>query len=79
VTKYQFKDATDVLFEKMGPNDLSVALGCSPAKVRQARMDTEKSGYRTPPEGWEPIVARIALNRARAFLKVAESLSDHLP
>lgn len=70
-----FVAATDALFARTGPDELAEALGCAPNSVRQARMDTGKKGYRTPPPGWEVAVASLARQRAAALLKLADKLS----
>jgi hypothetical protein len=71
-----FVAATDTLFEKTGPEDLAGELGCSAQAIRQARMDAEKPGHRTPPPGWEAAAAKLAKKKAREFCRLAERLLD---
>lgn len=72
-----FIAATDALFAKTGPDDLAAELGCSANTIRQARMDTEKAGHRTPPPGWEAAAAKLARRKADQLRKLAERLSVH--
>ena len=69
-----FIAATDALFAKTGPEDLAGELDCAAGSIRQARMDTDKKGYRTPPPGWEAAVARLARQKAAQLQKLADRL-----
>ena len=69
-----FIAATDTLFAKAGPEDLAAELGCSANTIRQARMDADKAGHRTPPPGWEAAAAKIAKKRAEQLRKLADRL-----
>jgi len=69
-----FITATDTLFAKTGPEDLAGELGCSAQTIRQARMDAEKPGHRTPPPGWEAAAARLARQKAAQLQKLADRL-----
>lgn len=70
-----FVSATDLLFEKTGPEELADALGCAVTSVRQARVEEGKKGHRSPPPGWEAAVARLARQKAAQLQKLAERLS----
>ena len=70
-----FVAATDTLFEKTGPEDLAGELGCSAQAIRQARMDADKPGHRSPPRGWEAAAAKLARRKAEQFKRLAERLS----
>ena len=69
-----FRKATDELFEGISHQDLADALGLSVATVRQARLDDDAKAHRTPPEGWEESVARLARERAKRLERLAERL-----
>jgi hypothetical protein len=69
-----FIAATDALFAKTGPEDLAGELGCSAQTIRQARMDTEKPGHRSPPPGWEVAAAKLARQKAVQLQKLADRL-----
>lgn len=70
-----FIGATDALFARTGPDDLAKELRCAPNSIRQARMDADKAGHRSPPPGWEAAVARLARQRAAQLLKLADKMS----
>jgi hypothetical protein len=69
-----FKAATDALFARTGVDDLASELGCSPASIKQARMDGENAGRRSPPPGWEAAAARLARQKAAQLQKLADRL-----
>lgn len=69
-----FKKATDALFFQIGHADLARALNVSVALIRQARLQPKAIAHRSAPEGWEKAVARLAEDRARHYLRLAEKL-----
>jgi hypothetical protein len=69
-----FKAATDLLFEKIGAEELAAELGCSPQAIKQARMAEGASGRRSPPPGWEAALSQLARQRATALAKLADRL-----
>jgi hypothetical protein len=69
-----FIAASDALFEKMKPEDLAAAIGCSVSSVKQARM-REGGGRRSPPPGWEAALARLARQKAAQLEKLAAGLA----
>ena len=69
-----FIAATDALFAKTGPEDLAGELGCSAQTIRQARMDSDKPGHRSPPPGWEAAAAKLARQKAAQLQKLADRL-----
>ena len=44
------------------------------ALVRQARLDPTNDGFRKPPDAWPVTVAKLARERARALMELAEEL-----
>jgi hypothetical protein len=70
-----FKAATDTLFAKTGAEELAGELGCSLQAIKQARMDGEGRGYRSPPPGWEAAAARLARQKAAQLQKLADRLA----
>lgn len=70
-----FREATDGLFTGISHQELADALGVSVATVRQARLDPSAKAHRTPPEGWEKAVAKLADRQATRFARLAEALS----
>jgi hypothetical protein len=71
-----FRDATDALLEGISHDDLANALGCSVATVRQARLGGGAKARRTPPEGWESVVARLAKRQAEHFQRLALKMRE---
>jgi hypothetical protein len=69
-----FRSATDELFSCITHHELAEALGVSVASVRQARLDPAAKARRSPPEGWERGVARLAQERATRLLRLAGRL-----
>jgi hypothetical protein len=73
-----FRRATDDLFVKVAHDDLANALGVSVATIRQARLEEKAIAHRAPPKGWEPIVAKLAEQKAAHFRQLAEKLRRQL-
>lgn len=70
----KFRKATDELFRGISHEELSGALGCSVATIRQARLDPDAKAFRNPPVGWEEVVLKLAEKQADHFRKLAERL-----
>ncbi len=73
-----FRKATDALFDRVDHADLAKALGVSIPLVRQARLDRTAVAHRSPPEGWEKAVMRLAEDRAGRLSLLAERLKRGL-
>ena len=71
-----FRKATDELFAGISHQDLADALGLSVATIRQARLDEGAKARRTPPEGWEAKVAKLARARGTALVRLADRLQS---
>lgn len=71
-----FRKATDELFGGISHQDLADALGLSVATVRQARLDEGAKARRTPPDGWEAKVAKLARARGTALVRLADRLQS---
>ena len=69
-----FKTACDHLTNCPTHADIAQAAGIGVQTVRQARMDPASSGYRAPPVRWENAVAKLARERARELVWLAEQL-----
>lgn len=74
-----FKKATDELQAVPTHQEIAEALGVSVPTVRQARLDARAKARRTPPEGWETVVARLAEARGRRLLRLAAQLKGRNP
>ncbi len=68
-----FKAATDALTDAVRMRDLAGELGVSPNLLFRARM-RKNAHYRSPPEGWEKAVAKLARRRAKELERLAEEL-----
>jgi len=73
-----FKKATDALFDRIDHADLAKALGVSVPLIRQARLDSAAAAHRSPPEGWEQAVIRLANVRAERLSSLAERLKKRI-
>lgn len=69
-----FKAATDLLFAKVGADELAAELGSHPQAIKQARMAEGAAGHRSPPPEWQAAVARLARQRAAQLMKLADRL-----
>lgn len=69
-----FKTATDRLTACLGHSDIADAAGVSVQSIRQARLDPNSLSYRSPPVGWQKMVARLAREQSRVLKALAEEL-----
>ena len=69
-----FKKTTDDLLESVSHEELAKALGVSVATIRQARLSESAKARRSPPEGWEAGVLRLAKKRVSHFQRLVERL-----
>ena len=66
-----FRTATDDLLAAISHDELAKTLGVSVATVRQARLADDAKAHRNPPEGWERVVFKIAVERSNHFKRLA--------
>lgn len=69
-----YKEATDLLFERITAADLAGELGVSQNAVARARLNAATRDYRPPPVAWRAAVARLAERRAAQLLEVRDTL-----
>lgn len=69
-----FKTATDRLTDRITADDIAEAFGVARNSIARARLDGSNPGYRPPPENWQPVLARLARERSRAYSSLAEEL-----
>jgi hypothetical protein len=69
-----FREAAQTLGEQITTADMAEALGVSQHSVRQARLVEGAPGWRRPPEGWRPILARLARERSKELAELAEEI-----
>ena len=69
-----FRKATDGLLAGISHAELATALKVSVPTVRQARLDESAKAHRNAPEGWESVVANLAIREANRLQRLAKSL-----
>ena len=75
ISSVDFNEATDRLAACPTHDEVADAAGWTSVQtVRQARLDPSSTGYRRPPGGWEPVIARLARQRAAELVKLAAEL-----
>ncbi len=67
-----FKYATDIL--GLPATDLAKAFGLQPQTIRQMRLAPEAVNYRSPPDGWQKVLVRLAKERGRELKALVEAL-----
>ncbi len=70
-----FVRATDELLRRVTLDDLAKAAGKSVQTFKQARLALGETGRRSPPEGWEEVVAGMARRQARRLTNLANALA----
>lgn len=73
-----FREATDKLFARVTQADLADALGSSVHLVRQARLRSDATGHRSPPDRWDEAVLRLAEERVFAYRALIKEMRDRL-
>ena len=71
-----FKTATDRLGKKITADDLAEAFGVARNTIARARLDPSNPEYRTPPQNWKPVLARLARERSRMLGEFAYELES---
>jgi hypothetical protein len=71
-----FKEATDLLFQRVDHEKLAEVLGVSVASVRQARLRPDAAAHRSPPSGWQNAVAQLAKEQERSYRRLLDRLRD---
>lgn len=70
-----FKNATDRLSAaKITADDIAEAFGVVRNTIARARLDPSSPAYRSPPDDWEPVLARLARQRIHELALLAEEL-----
>ena len=71
-----FKTATDIL--GLPAPELAREFNLQPQTIRQMRLAPDAASYRTPPAGWERVVARLARSRQRELGSLADELDEEM-
>lgn len=70
-----FKTATDRLSAaKITADDIAEAFGVVRNTIARARLDPSSPAYRSPPENWRPVLARLARERMQQLAEFAEEM-----
>lgn len=69
-----YREATDILAKRATLEEVAAELGVSVQALKQARLDRDASGYRSPPPGWERAVAAVARRHAGDLAMLATAL-----
>ena len=69
-----FKEGSDRLTHCVTLSDIARETGMSDATIRRARLGPDTTSYRSPPRLWEKAIAKLARERARGLLGLAEEL-----
>ena len=69
-----FKAATDRLMRAVRILDIAAAFGITENAIARWRVDPNKGAHREPSAHWQPVVARLARERARELNQLAEEL-----
>lgn len=69
-----FKDATDILTQRITAEEIAAAAGVSVSSIARARLNPASSAYRSPPEGWKKVLARLARERGDELHDLAAGL-----
>jgi hypothetical protein len=69
-----FKTATDRLGKKITADDLAEAFGVARNTIARARLDPSNPEYRSPPQNWRPVLARLAWERSSQLAILAKQL-----
>lgn len=69
-----FKTATDRLTQRVTADEIARAFGVARNTIARARLDPASSAYRSPPEGWQKVLARLARERGEELHDLAAKL-----
>jgi transcriptional regulator with XRE-family HTH domain len=72
-----FKTATDRLGRKITADDLAEAFGVARNTIARARLDPSNPEYRSPPQNWKPVLARLARERSLDLARFADQLDGN--
>lgn len=67
-----FREATALLC--LSSTELGRLFGVSGQTIKQMRLDTSSTGYRTPPPGWEEVLRPLVEERIRQLQDLAKEL-----
>jgi len=71
-----FKTATDRLGKKITADDLAEAFGVARNTIARARLAPSNPEYRSPPQNWKAVLARLARERSSELVAFADELEQ---
>lgn len=71
-----FKQATDRLAGCITHAEIAQSARVSIQLVRQARLDPTNPSYRSPPPGWEKVLAQLAREKGARLRAVAAEIES---
>jgi hypothetical protein len=74
ISSMDFKIATDRLTDRVTADDIARAFKVARNTIARARLDPSSSAYRSPPDGWRKVLARLAKARSRELKALADEL-----
>ena len=72
--RMDFVEAMERLKRAVTDDEIAAASGVSTNTIRRARADPSTRNYRPPPPGWQPVLARLAAERAEELLRLKGEL-----
>lgn len=69
-----FKEATDILTRRITADEIAEVAGVSISSIARARLDPSSAAYRSPPENWKPVLARLARERMQQLAAFSEKM-----
>ena len=72
----EFREAVDDVCKRLAHDDVAKGLGVSVQTIRQARLDPNTQGHRSPPNEWQYALIRLAEERVWHYRKLIERLRD---
>jgi hypothetical protein len=69
-----FKEATDILTRRITADEIAEAAGVSISSIARARLDPASSAFRTPPDEWRPVLARLARERIDELTRFVQAI-----
>lgn len=73
-----FKEATDILTRRITADEIADAAGVSISSIARARLDPSSSAHRSPPENWQPVLARLARERIRELNEFVDMMKTDM-
>jgi len=71
-----FKQATDRLAGCISHAEIARAARVSVQLIRQARLDPTNASYRSPPLGWQAVLAKLARERGAQLKALAAEIEQ---